>query len=413
MNPRLAAINILLTVVKSGHSLQSVEWPNLPAQDLSFCKALTFGILRQYEYLEALSQKLLQTPLRAKDQDILMALFVGCYQLLFMQVPDYAALDSTVKLTQPLKKPWAKGLLTACLRRLQRQEIKLDPTPWLYFPAWLSDQFKQDWPDQWQMLITESQKAPPLVLRVNLNKTSRENYLNLIEGQIEPIDSAISIQPLPINQLPHFSEGWISVQDGAAQIAPFLLQPKAGHSILDACAAPGGKTGHLLEYQPHLNLTAIEIDPKRMERLTQNCARLHLNVHLKCADACEISDWWDGKFFDGILLDAPCSATGIIRRQPDIKRHRRASDLAALNRLQFKLLQNLWQVLAPSAKLLYITCSLLKQENDDMIQQFLAKEPSARCETLSHPEAIQTRYGIQFFPHGAFDGFYYSLLTKN
>ncbi|NCC36877.1 MAG: 16S rRNA (cytosine(967)-C(5))-methyltransferase RsmB, partial [Chloroflexia bacterium] len=287
-------------------------------------------------------------------------------------------------------------------------------------PELLIAQLQQHYPDDWQSILHQNNQPAALCLRVNRRRQTRDGFLaglqqRGIDAQAHPLSSdAISLaQSLDITQLPGFAEGDFSVQDVAAQQAALILQPQAGQRLLDACAAPGGKTTHLLEYcDNQAALLALEKDAARLSRLQENLTRLHLNADCRVADAADTPSWWDGKPFDHILLDAPCSATGIIRRHPDIKHHRRAEDIDALVASQARLLDQLWPTLKPGGTLLYATCSILPQENTQQIAAFLQRQPQAEHLLLAQPKPL-SRYGWQILPgEQGMDGFFYAHLRK-
>jgi 16S rRNA (cytosine967-C5)-methyltransferase len=387
---------------------------------------LVFGCLRWYERLVAIRNQLISKPLKAKDEDINLLILLALYQLLYLDTPEHAAVSETVNLSQKLKKPWARGLLNGVLRQFLRdKDTLLSQLPntldiQTAHPKWLVKQLQTAYPNQVEQILQSNNQPSPLCLRINQRIQSRENFLTqLHQAGIEAIAhplSAVGIQltqTLDITQLPSFNEGGFSVQDLAAQQAALILQPQAGMRVLDACAAPGGKTCHLLEASDNqIQLLALEKEAERIPRLKQNLERLQLNAQVKQADAAELSEWWDGQGFDQILLDTPCSATGIIRRHPDIKRHRRPEDIQALITTQACLLDQLWLTLKPGGQLLYATCSILPQENTEQIQAFLARTPDAYHQPIQS-EWGQGALGKQILPgEQGMDGFYYALLIK-
>ncbi|MGZ8221152.1 MAG: 16S rRNA (cytosine(967)-C(5))-methyltransferase RsmB, partial [Methylobacter sp.] len=360
-----------------------------------------------------------------KDADVKALALVGLYQLKFMRVKPHAAVSETVLAAR--KKPWAKSLINAVLRTYlldqEGLEHKADKcqVAALSHPDWLVKQIEQDWPEQALRIFLENNQQPPMVLRVNLSKTSREDYLQLLTGQdiaAEPVSfcpSAIMLdKPVPVDLLPGFAGGLVSVQDTAAQLAAGLLDVQPGHRVLDVCAAPGGKTAHILETQPQLKeLVAVDIDESRMQRVGENLQRLNLHAKLVVGDAAKTQDWWDGQPFDRILLDAPCSALGVIRRHPDIKLLRRAEDIGQLQALQKSILQAVWPLLAPGGLLLYATCSILKQENEQQVQAFLAEHADAVELSIDADWGVAGVCGRQILTgESAMDGFYYARLVK-
>ncbi|ALO44710.1 16S rRNA (cytosine(967)-C(5))-methyltransferase RsmB [Pseudohongiella spirulinae] len=407
------------------------------AQGLPLLQELCFGTCRWFYRLEAQLQNFLDKPLKKKDADIHCLLLIGLYQLEYLRLPAYAAINETVNAAVVLKKVWAKRLINAVLRRYQRsrdekQNSAAPPhnTAEQYaFPAWLADALQQAWPEHYPHVLDQSNQHPPMTLRVNQQHISAADYLLELEqagfsGQVGKFsETAVYLdRAVAVSALPGFADGWVSVQDEASQLIPGLLQLLPGLSVLDACAAPGGKTCHILENQPRLaSITAVDIEERRLNRLHQNVQRLRLPEHalrVKAADATKPDQWWDGSPFDRVLLDAPCSASGIIRRQPDIKLLRRAEDIPRLAALQARLLDSLWSTLAPGGLMLYTTCSILPAENTLQIAAFLHRTPDATeipisGEGSSGRWGIQCLHGRQLLPenHGP-DGFFYALLQK-
>tara|TARA_B100000989_G_scaffold297619_1_gene284001 strand:+ start:137698 stop:139002 length:1305 start_codon:yes stop_codon:yes gene_type:complete len=422
------AVTVITQALKDQRSLAEL----IPAlvtdhEDKGFIQALCYGVMRDYFRLDFYLQQLLQKPLKAKDTDIKAVLLIGLYQLFYMRVADHAAVHETVALTKTLKKDWARGLVNGVLRNAVRQREALQnacetkDVPCYSHPQWLIDKLQQTYPEAWQAILTANNQHPPMTLRVNLSKISRDNYLQqLTEQNVEAqahssVASAIVLaKPMDVNELPGFNEGLVSVQDAAAQWAAALLQCQAGQRVLDACAAPGGKTGHILESENNLQaLIALDCEPARLQRVEDNLKRLQLSATLCTADAREPDTWWDGEMFDRILLDAPCSATGVIRRHPDIKILRQPDNIAAIVALQKALLQQLWPLLKPGGSLLYATCSVLPAENQQVIEWFLQHEATASLQPLTIPDAIDTGFGLQLLPgQQAMDGFFYCGLSR-
>lgn len=428
MNTRLIAARAITRVLQDGQSLTSVLDNALKtvesAQDKAFVQALCYGVCRTYHRLDFILNSLLDKPL--KSPEVKALILVGLYQLRYMRVKPHAAVSETVQAAR--KIAWAKALVNAVLRGYLRKqdalEIQADQvrTAALSHPGWLIQQLEHDWPEQAERLLFENNQPPPMALRVNLAKTSRDQYLQLL---IEQNLSAQAVnfcgtgiildKPVPIEALPHFVEGWVSVQDSAAQLAAELLAVQPGHRVLDVCAAPGGKTAHILEQQPDVReLVAIDIDENRMLRVGENLRRLGLQATLVVADAAKPDDWWDGKPFDRILLDAPCSATGVIRRHPDIKLLRRVEDIAALTALQKNILSKIWPLLASGGILLYATCSVLKQENEAQMLEFLSAHNDALELPITTNEwGITGDCGRQILTgESSMDGFYYARIVK-
>jgi 16S rRNA (cytosine967-C5)-methyltransferase len=402
------------------HALRTVE----SAQDKAFVQALCYGVCRYFHRLDFILNTLIDKPL--KSPEVKALLLIGLYQLNYMRVKPHAAVSETVQAAR--KIVWAKALINAVLRGYLRKQDELEQqadqvkTAALSHPNWLIKQIEHDWPKQAEAILQENNQPPPMVLRVNLTKTTRESYLQLLTEQnlsANPINCTTSgillEKPVSIEALPHFADGWVSVQDGAAQLAATLLDVRPGQRVLDVCAAPGGKTAHILEHQPDISeMVAIDIDENRMLRVGENLNRLGLIANLIVADAAKTDDWWNGKPFERILLDAPCSATGVIRRHPDIKLLRRSSDITELASLQKTILNAIWPLLAHGGMLLYATCSVLKQENEGQIVDFLsAHEDAVELPITTDEWGIPGICGRQIMTgESSMDGFYYARLVK-
>jgi len=427
INTRSVAARVLTQVLQNGHSLttalesalQTVE----SGKDQAFIQALCYGVCRYFHRLDFILSELLDKPL--KDTSIKALALVGLYQLGFMRVKPHAAVSETVFAAR--KKPWAKALINALLRAYLREHEALErkadqkPSAATSHPDWLIKQITQDWPEQAQAILLENNRQAPMVLRVNAAKTGRNQYLQQLSEQgivataVDFCESALVLdKPVAVDQLPGFTDGWISVQDTAAQLAAGLLDARGGQRVLDVCAAPGGKSAHILELQPQLKeLVAVDSDAARMQRVNENLQRLGQSATLIVGDAASPQDWWDGRVFDRILLDAPCSALGVIRRHPDIKLLRRAEDIESLQLLQKNILAAVWPLLAPGGLLLYATCSVLKQENEQQIQAFLARHPDAVEYPFSAVWGHAGGVGRQILTGDfAMDGFYYARLRK-
>ena len=427
---RAAAAKALFDLMVHGHSLSTVipKWQaRVSVKDRALLQELVYGVARWHGRLDALLSPLLRKPFKRKDGDIQALLMVGLYQLLYLRVPDHAAVSATVNATRGLDKAWAKNLCNAVLRRFQRERETLlaaadeKESARYAHPDWLLGMLKKAYPDHWQAIAQANNEHPPMTLRINRRRTSRQAYLELLAEQgiaahAAPFsDVGITLdRAVDVAMLPGFGEGWASVQDGAAQLAAPLLDLKPGQRVLDACAAPGGKTAHVLEREAALDsVLAIDEDAQRVARLKETLARLELSANLKTADAAAPQRWWDGKPFDRILLDAPCSATGVIRRHPDIKLLRRATDIEALVALQQRILTAMWSLLAAGGKLLYVTCSVLPRENHLQLQQFLAQHRDAVEQPIDAPWGHQRAVGRQILPgESDMDGFYYACICK-
>ncbi len=392
--------------------------------DRALLQQLAFGVLREWRLLEYLVRSLTREPPQPAALAALLA--VGIYQLRSLRVPAYAAVSSTVAASQALELPRARGLVNAVLRRYQRErealEAQLPKSPALRssHPDWLVRQLGVDWPQCWSSVLAANNLPAPLWLRVNRQRTDRDAYLAQLRVLgLEAVASARApqalalVQPVPVAALPGFADGLVSVQDAAAQLAAALLQTQAGQRVLDTCAAPGGKTAHLLELCPTLELLALDVDAVRLQRVAETLSRLALHATTRCGDAAQPKDWWDQRPFDRILLDAPCSGSGVIRRHPDIKWLRRASDIPKLAARQLGLLRALWPLLKPGGRLLYATCSTLTAENDAVIGAFVAGQRGARVTPVNADWGEATRHGRRIAPGmEGMDGFYYSVLLK-
>lgn len=432
VSARVAAVTILSPLFNerpSGNLSEALErqLPTVPVKDQSLVKELCYGVCRHYRYLRAIAQALMEKPLKAKDQDIELLILLGLYQLEFLRVPDHAALHECVSVCTTLKKTWAKGLVNAVLRQFLRQRTTLLPSLQndialrSSHPDWLVEVLRHDWPEHYQTILEANNQPAPLTLRVNRLKVSRDDYhQQLSRAQIAAHPCRFAPEglclekPVATQQLPGFAEGWCSVQDESAQLAAALLQVESGQRVLDTCAAPGGKTCHLLEQpNPPGEVVALDLNPARLQKVQDNLDRLQLTAsRLIVADASH-RDWWDGQLFDRILLDAPCSATGIIRRHPDIKLLRHPNDITLLAEQQLQLLRTLWPMLKPGGLLLYATCSVLKEENETVVSRFLAEEHSAQAQKIVAEWGLERPVGRQILPKaGQQDGFYYACLRK-
>jgi 16S rRNA (cytosine967-C5)-methyltransferase len=425
MNHRAIATTNVLQVL-AGKSLGEIDQQvikNLLPRDHAFIQAMTYGVCRWYQRLEVISRELLHKPLSANDEDLRVLILVGLYQLTAMRVPAHAAVAETVAAVESFNKNWAKGLVNAVLRNYQRQAAVIDekllvnPVAQYSHPTWLIKKISQDWPQHWQEILTANNAHPPFAIRVNTQKISRDAYLPQLESAAiipETLSGIVLAEPLGVTLLPGFEAGEVSVQDGAAQLAAVLLQVQPGQRVLDACAAPGGKTAHLLELQPKLKeFVAIDKDATRLAAVRANLTRLSLVAKVIHADAGEPAKWWDGQLFGRILLDAPCTASGVIRRHPDIKLLRRKSDIAARVREQLHLLSTLWDLLEDDGLLLYATCSIFPDENVGVLTTFLATHADALEDKITASWGIGCTIGRQILPgsHGM-DGFYFARLRK-
>ncbi len=397
------------------------------ARDRSFVQAVCFGVCRFYSRLDVILSHLLQKPLKAKDSDVHALLLVGLYQLMEMRVPPHAAVAETVDATEQLGKTWARGLVNAVLREFLRkretieEKIKSDAEAYYAHPAWWIESITTAWPMHWQAILQANNQHPPFALRVNRQHITREDYLKREDMQsfstkiLPETQSGIILDtPISTDDLPGFLAGDVSVQDGAAQLAAELLLLAPKQRVIDACAAPGGKLTHIGEIEPNLSaLIAVEKDEARMLSIKDNLARLHIKAISICDDVNHVKNWWDGQMFDRILLDAPCSASGVIRRHPDIKLLRQPSDIKMLANEQSRLLESLWPLLKPGGFLLYATCSIFPEENVSVMESFLASHADAKEDIIAADWGIPCGVGRQILPgmHDM-DGFYYARLCK-
>ena len=436
MNSRTIAALIIYDVVHEGLHLDNAITKRLnnhnnPASN-GFIKAMSYGVIRFYPRLLFFLSHLIDKPVRNKEKIVECLLLAGIYETYYMQTPSHAGVSESVKATLDLKKSWAKGLVNAVLRGAIREQETLNVMAMdndgsrTAHPKWLIKRFKKDWPDDVESILAANNEPGPLTLRVNQKKITRNEYLKLLkEKNIEAKSCTFSkhgiqcAQAVDVEELPAFANGLVSVQDQAAQLATEILNPQAGDYILDACAAPGGKTGHILESQADIDVVALDISEKRIERIEENLQRLSLSCTQVVADAADTGQWWKSSElykkgeFDRILLDAPCSGTGVIRRHPDIKLHRNADNIVELTQTQEKLLDSLWLLVKTGGMLLYSTCSILADENEQQIQAFLAKHSDANAVGIEVDFGRQLEHGLQVLPgQHDMDGFYYACLYK-
>lgn len=430
IDARTVAVRVLTQVFGARRSLNDALTTALSAlsrpTDRALAQELCYGVLRCHPRLEKIARRLLRHPLKRRDADVLSLIMIGLYQLAYLRVPAYAAIDATVDAARALGKPWAAGLTNAVLRSFQRDAARLlaeadtDVEAHHALPAWLLENIKADWPDDWRAIAQASAAHPPMSLRVNTRRLTRADYWQRLRdvglGAREALYTAAGLvlgAPLEVERLPGFSDGLVSVQDAAAQLAAPLLKLAPGQRVLDACAAPGGKTCHILETEPGVRLLALDVDRERLARVQDNLQRLALHADLIAADAAQPHGWWDGTPFDRILLDAPCSAVGVLRRHPDIKVLRGVRDVETLAAGQRRLLDALWPLLASGGMLLYATCSILAQENARQIAGFLAGHDDARERPIDAAWGHPCACGRQILPgEDGMDGFYYACLTK-
>ncbi len=430
---RAVAAEVVDAVASGGQSLDAAIArfeSRVGPDDRSLLRMLCYGTLRNYWQLQSWIGQLINRPLKKRDSVVNALLAVGLFQLCDTRIPDHAAVSQTVEAARQLRRPKLAGLLNACMRRFQRENLAdtrggSDEAEWNH-PQWLIDRLRDDWPDDVEDILAANNSRAPMWLRANSSRQSAAEYrqrlaaadieAELLEGAP---DAVRLIEPQAVDKLPGFADGDASVQDAAAQIAARWLMEKSPQRVLDACAAPGGKSGHLHELGgANLDLTAIDNDADRIERVRENHERLGSSATITVADASKPGEWWDGALFDAVLLDAPCSATGVIRRHPDIKLLRRASDIDDLGALQGAILSALWPAVAPGGRLLYVTCSVLSAENEDIVCDFLEANDDAEEDPVLPNYNIRDLMrrkacGYQILPGTAdMDGFYYACLEK-
>jgi len=428
-NPRWIALQVMLQVVDRGRSLDDIfadDWyQSLTAskRDLGLSRELVFGLCRWYYALSALLARRLQKPLRERDRDIEIILLLGLYQLLVIKTGAHAAVNETVKLTGSRKKAWARGLVNAVLRAVVREEVSLDSNAQAQaYPDWMLARIHRDWGEQADQLLIQGNQRPPMTLRVDTRQARLDDVIDALgeDGadarKHEKVATALElVSPCDVTRLTGFEQGILSVQDASAQLAAGLLACAAGGRVLDACAAPGGKTAHLLQTYDDIELDALDSSEIRLERVRQNLLRIDKSARILSGDAADPDSWFDGNHYDCILADVPCSASGVIRRHPDIKLLRRESDIMPIIAQQRKILDALWRLLKPGGRMLYSTCSIFKDENEVQIAKFLDRHPDGSEVTLH-----EVSWG-EPCPHGRqvltgrdnMDGFYYALLTKS
>ena len=427
-NPRLAALETLSDVLDANRSFAESEALSRlrDSRDNAFARHLTYGVLRWLTALEWLLGELLTKPIKKREKEVKRLILLGLQQLWHDQTASHAAINETAECARTLGKPWAVGLINAVLRRFQREHgqllERLAQTSSQHAHAdWMLREIQQDWPKRWQEIVEANNLQAPLWLRINRQKADevklRENLKTAgfeIDDHPYAVD-AIGISPAAaVSRIPGFEAGWLSVQDPAAQLARDLLAPRAGERILDACAAPGGKSAHLLESCAEIELTVLDRQAHRVEILEQTLERLGLNTRTMVADATDVGFWWQGEKFQKILLDAPCSATGVIRRHPEIKWLRSEEQVTTAMQAQANLLAALWPLLEPGGILVYATCSILKRENSQQIQKFLETNSDASLEDPDVEWGVSDSFGRQIIPGEArMDGFFYAVIRKS
>ena len=451
----MVAARTVMNVVDGGRSLEvalATHAPKVPQQRRAWLQEIAYGACRHYHYFDRILGRLLSKPLKPRDRVLHFILINGCYQLEHMRTPDYAVVNESVAAVVGGRLQWSGKMINGVLRNFlaQRERLERELAPsekpdqqsdqgpdeknaaaWFSFPPWLYREICAHWPEHCHQIMQASNRKPPLTVRVNQRKISRDAYLERLAASgleaTATADGELGVtlaSALPVEKIPGFAEGLVSVQDESAQLVTRALPLNPGQRVLDGCAAPGGKTCLLLEVQPKLVLVALDLPP-RIERLRQNLARLGLGnegeVEVVAADLTQPKTWWDGSLFAHIVLDVPCSGSGIIRRHPDIKHHRRADDVAKFADQQFELLSAAWSLLEQGGTILYVTCSILPAENDAVIKKWLAAPGPANGHVKGHAKVqsldavlgIATDFGRQRLPgvHPG-DGFYFCRLQK-
>lgn len=426
---RATAAKIVHSVCYDHQSLTDAMADLQSNPDAAIIKEMCFGTIRFWISLIALLNDLLETPIKKEDKDIECLLCIGLYQLIHMRIPDHAVVNETVSATRDLKKPWASGLLNKLLRlAIEKKQndnlLTRGITAQYAHPNWIIEKIKLAYPENWESILESNNQKPPLFLRVNTTKISTSDFLKLISShdlphkKIEGLSDGVELTaPTPVEKIPGFFEGFFSVQDASGQKVVEYMDLQSDHFVLDACAAPGSKTTHLLEKHPDLKkLVCVDLHADRLKKIENNIKRLQLpikNVSLFASDITNLSAWWDNTLFDRILVDAPCSASGVIRRHPDIKLLRKKTDIPVLAEMQYHILNTLWETLKPHGKLIYTSCSIFPDENDAVIQLFLSAHPNAIHQPIKNDWGTPTPFGQQILTGDRNrDGFYYAILEK-
>ena len=412
---RLVALEAICSVVLDKRSLSSIVYHQ---DDSALTKSLVFGTIRFYHQLNDIVTGLLNHSLEKEDLDIHCLMLLGAYQILYSKVAIHASIYETVNVLNALDKSWAKGLVNAILRQIDRDQALLKQQIHYSHPTWMVKKIKQNYPDNFEQIFSQNNIQAPMTIRIHPQYSVNEYQHRLTEfgtnaKTVNVAPQALVLEkPVSVYDLPDFESGSCYVQDASAQLAAHLLAPASQERILDACSAPGGKTTHLCELAPNASVVALDSDLDRLDRVKQNIQRFKLNNVDIIQGNAQQQDWWDGELFDKILLDAPCSATGVIRRHPDIKLLRKPKDIVNLVKLQAQILDNLWQMLKPGGTLLYATCSILKSENELQISQFIQGRQDAEEVKINLDWGIKTAVGRQQLPSNEFDGFYYAKIKK-
>lgn len=422
-DPLYFAYQVLQTVMTDKTHIKDALSIVPETENKAFIAEICYGVIRYYHHFLWVQSELLAKPLKAKDETIMtLVLAIGFYQLQFLRLPNAVIVNETVTLTKTLKKPQCAALVNACLRRFsdesERHNYSVSEKTHFSHPKWIAKAIRKAWPEKANAILKANNQIPNLVLRVNGQKIKRDAYLDLlhledINASINPYfpDALFLEKSIAAEKLPKFSEGFVSIQSASAQLTPDLLDLAPNLKVLDACAAPGMKTCHLLEREPSLDLTALDVSATRLEKVKENLSRLGFKAKVICQDAKEIDGWWDKKTFDRILCDVPCSATGVIRKHPEIKLFRKKADVMAVLEMQKALLNRLWPLLKVGGIFLYATCSLLDEENDLQIQAFLEKYTDAKLIPIEKEQGISTKFGLARLPMDG-EGFYFAKLMK-
>ena len=415
-NSRVIAHKAICLVALEKHTLSESLFP-AENSEVSFAKSLTYGSLRFYHHLNDVITPRLKKTLDKKNLDIHILMILGAYQLIYTDISTHAAINETVEVAEKIKKKWAKGLINAILRGIDRDRDKILNTSHYSHPSWLVKKITKEYPEDFHEIFIENNKKAPMSIRVHPSINIKSYQDKLLEKNIESKTSEIASQSLTLNKavnvekLPGFKNGSCYIQDTSAQLAGHLIAPQKGELILDACCAPGGKTTHLAELCPSAEILAIDSDEKRLIKVKDNTKRLKSNnIEVILGDATK-DDWWNQKLFDKILVDAPCTGTGVIRRHPDIKLLRKPRDLSYIIEVQASIVKNLWSMLKTGGILVYATCSILKDENENQISNFIKLTKDASIEEILLPWG-KGSIGKQQLPNGIFDGFYYAQLRK-
>lgn len=416
-NIRKITTDILFSVLEEGTSLSvALEQHNqktLP-KDRGLVQELSYGVIRVLPELEFYIQSLMEKVLVKKSRKLHYLIMVGMYQLIYTRIPPHAALSETVNAVNLLGHSNWKKVINGVLRQFSRSHAELQQRfsqtgNISLHPKWLTKKIEASYPKDWQTILAENNQRPPMWIRINQQQCSTDEYIKLLKQRDissikdEELPTALRLpEAVPVSLLPQFEEGTVFIQDRSAQLAAFILAPKDNDEILDLCAAPGGKTTHILELAPNAQVTAVDVDPERVKKIEQNLKRLCQHAIVMQGDGLT-PEVWTNKQFDKILLDAPCSATGVIRRHPDIKWLRKASDIPALVQMQSEILKNIWPYLKPNGILLYATCSILPEENREQIERFLDE----------HNDVTLLGEMLQILPNTHYgDGFFYAKLKK-